>query len=263
MSSRSSNNVTLSLTLYIIPDYLPVYYQACKDASPIGSGVDLFGLAFTLLPVGAVSGLSVTKSGRYRPQLWFAWICLVVGAGLLSTLHFDSSRGASIGYQIILGFGIGTLMTSTFFPVLAPLPVTLNAPALAFFMFVRFFSQVWGVTIGGAVLQNELRKRLPGDFVSQFPGGTSIAYSIIPVIRTLDEPLKTNVRIAFAESLRVLWQVLIGVAGLAFIASLFMKGLPLHTSVDKDWGLKESEKKLEDGNSVELGENRSDTSMAK
>jgi hypothetical protein len=35
----------------------------------------------------------------------------------------------------------------------------------------------------------------------------------------------------------VIWQVFIGVAGIGLLASLFMKGLPLHTEVDRQWAL--------------------------
>lgn len=48
---------------------------------------------------------------------------------------------------------------------------------------------------------------------------------------------------AFAQSVAVIWQVFIGLAGVGLIASLFMKGLPLHTEVDKRWGLEEDARK--------------------
>lgn len=102
--------------------------------------------------------------------------------------------------------------------------------------------KVWGVTVGGTVLQNELPRRLPAEFIEQFPEGTSIAYSIIPVISSLDEPFRTRVRMAFADSLRVYWGVLLGVAVVGLFVSFLMKALPLHTSMDKDWGLEDTGK---------------------
>lgn len=95
------------------------------------------------------------------------------------------------------------------------------------------------MTIGTTVLQTQLAKRLPEAFVEQFPGGVAIAYSAIPVIPTLAEPLRTQVREAFADSVRVIWLVMIGVAALGLLSSLFMKGLPLHTQVDETWGMDE------------------------
>lgn len=94
------------------------------------------------MPVGLIFGISVAMSGRYRPQLWLAWVTLTVAGALMSTLKADTTIGHVIGYQIMSGFGLGILMTVCFFPVLAPLHVSLNASALAFFMFVRYLSQV-------------------------------------------------------------------------------------------------------------------------
>ena len=99
--------------------------------------------------------------------------------------------------------------------------------------------QVWGVTIGTAVLQTQLKKRLPADFVTQFPQGVAIAYSIIPTIPTLEEPAQSQVREAFAQSIAVIWQVMIGISGIGFLASLAMKGLPLHTHRDEQWTLQD------------------------
>ncbi|TFY81266.1 hypothetical protein EWM64_g2741 [Hericium alpestre] len=229
----------LPLSLMNVIYYLPVYFQACKDASPIASGVDVFGLAFSIAPFAMIGGLTIAKSGRYRPQIWFAWVLIMIGSGLLTTVNADTSRARVIGFEIVAGAGLGILMAATFFPVLAPLPVSTNALALALFTFFRNFAQVWGVTIGGTVLQNELKKRLPPAFLSVFPQGTAVAYSVIPVIPSLDEPLRSEVRAAFAGALRVLWQVLIGFGGLGLLVSLGMKGLPLHTSVDRNWGLNE------------------------
>ena len=86
-----------------------------------------------------------------------------------------------------------------------------------------------------------MKKRLPPTFAALFPQGTSIAYSIIPLIGGLKEPIKSQVQTAFAESLRVVWQMIIGVGGIGLLASLLMKGLPLHTEVDRKWGMKDDQ----------------------
>ena len=121
---------------------MPVYFQACKLASPIATGVDTFGVAFTLAPAGIISGVTVAISHQYRPQLWLSWALVMIGTGLLSTITADSSRTTVIGYEIIIGTGLGILSSTTYFPVLSPLPVLANAKALAFFTFCRNFSQV-------------------------------------------------------------------------------------------------------------------------
>ena len=132
------------------------------------------------------------------------------------------------------------------FPALAPLPVDRTAAALAFFAFVRAFAQTWGITIASTVLQNELKKKLPAAFVAQFPGGVEIAYAAIPVIGTLPEPLRTQVRVAFADSIDVIWQVMVGVAGLGLFSVLLMKEIPMHTDKDETYGLSAGQEKVQD-----------------
>ena len=88
---------------------------------------------------------------------------------------------------------------------------------------------------------------MPGEFSAQFPGGSEIAFSAIPFIAALEEPLKTQVREAFALSLGVLWKVMAGVAGMGLISTLLMKELPMNTETDDKWGMEHAgrEKKVE------------------
>jgi hypothetical protein len=98
------------------------------------------------------------------------------------------------------------------FPLLAPLPNNRAASALALFSFTRAFFQAWGITISSTILQvrcvlvlmwrwmptdagfqNMLEKKLPVDFVAQFPPGFEIAYAAIPAIKQLEEPLRKQV----------------------------------------------------------------------
>ncbi|KAL1937275.1 hypothetical protein VTO73DRAFT_13884 [Trametes versicolor] len=219
--------------------YLPVYYQACKDASPTASGIDLFGLCFSTGPMAIIAGVSVAKSRRYRPQLWTAWALVMVGVGLMSTVTEDTARAASIGFQIIIGVGVGILYSATYFPVLAPLPVTSNALALAFFIFLRSFAPIWGVTVGGALLQNQLRAHIPASVQAALPGLDNVAYAVIPLIPGMAQPEKDLTRRAFAHALQTLWRVSIGVAGVGLVASLPMRALPLHMQRDENWAVGE------------------------
>ena len=64
-----------------------------------------------------------------------------------------------------------------------------------------------------------------------------MAYAIIPEISQLEEPLLSEVRNAFAESLKIIWQVMIGVAGLGLLSVLLMREIPMHTEKDETYGL--------------------------
>ncbi|KAG8982726.1 hypothetical protein FRB90_006620 [Tulasnella sp. 427] len=227
--------------------YLPVYFQASLEQGPVKSGVTFFGNAFTIAPGAMICGATAVAFNVYRPQNYVGWILTTIGIGLLSLLKASSNKGMYIGFQVIEGFGLGFLYTAPQFPVLAPIPVTETAHALAFFTFVRSYAQTWGVTIGATILQNELKRKLPSDFVNSLSqsghGGVEISYAAIPAIRTLSEPLRTQVKEAFASGLRVVWLVMAAISVVGTLTVLGMKELRLHQVTDDDWGLKDKQKK--------------------
>lgn len=70
--------------------------------------------------VGAgLSGGIVSYWGRYLPFLVGGPMILAVGAGLLFTVRADTSSGALIGYQILLGLGTGFCLQNTLIAVQA------------------------------------------------------------------------------------------------------------------------------------------------
>ncbi|KAI0763280.1 iron permease [Trametes elegans] len=219
--------------------YLPVYFQACMAASPIHSSVNLFATALVMSPSAIVCGIIVKKTNKYRPANYVGWVLIMIGFGLLSLLKADSSTGAWTGYQIITAIGVGFIWASTVFPILAPVPVTRFASALAFYNFCRTFSQTWGVTISASILQNELKKRLPAAFLAEFHSGVEIAYAAIPVIHTLPEPLQTEVRVAFADSMSVVWKAMIGFSGAGFLTLFLLREIPMQKHTDETYGLQE------------------------
>ena len=151
-----------------------------------------------------------------------------------------------------------TQFASTFFPILAPLPVERTASALAFFAFLRAFAQTWGIAISSTILQNELKRRLPPDFVALFPDGVEIAYAAIPTIKTLQEPLRGEVGAAFAGSMSIIWKTMIGISGLGLLTVTLLREVPMKEITDERYGLHDAEKDttpdIESGNVTPLDE---------
>ncbi|KAG8918820.1 hypothetical protein FRC01_001637 [Tulasnella sp. 417] len=225
--------------------YVPVYFQTSLLQSPVRSGVSIFGNSFTIPPSAIARGVTVTLFKLYRPQNYLGWVLTAIGVGLLSTLKVSSPVGAWVGYQIIEGTGFGILYGAPQFPVPASVNITESAHALALFVFVfvRSYSQTWGVTLGGTILQNELKKKLPQAFLEMFPGeGVEITYAAIPRIGGLAEPLKREVSDAFAGSLRTVWIAMAAVSVVGFFTVLGMKQLEMHEVTDENWGLEEQKK---------------------
>ncbi|KAJ6544431.1 MFS multidrug transporter [Mycena capillaripes] len=207
--------------------YLPVFFQACFGASPIRSAVDYLPGSLVGPPFAFLAGTIVTVSKKYRPVNWAGWIIAVVALGLFSTIRENSAVGKWVGYQVLGAAGLGMLFSAPIFPILAPLPKTRAASALALFSFTR------------ALFQNMLQAKLPPAFAAQFPAGFEIAYAAIPAIKELDDPLREEVQRAFAESMAVIWQTMIGISVLGFLSSMLMEEVAMGTTVDENYALRD------------------------
>ncbi|KAJ6543870.1 major facilitator superfamily domain-containing protein [Mycena capillaripes] len=142
-------------------------------------------------------------------------------------VFFQASLGAS-PLRAAVDFLAGSLITAPA-AFVAGLIITVT----------KKYRPTWGITIASTILQNMLRKKLPQDFVSLFPPGFEIAYAAIPAIKQLEEPLRTQVQAAFAQSMAVIWQVNVGIAGLGFLLSFLVDEVSMDTTVDESYALKE------------------------
>ncbi|GJJ10843.1 hypothetical protein Clacol_005071 [Clathrus columnatus] len=233
----------LSATIALAGTYfIPVYYQACKGASPILSGVETLGFA-VIAPSAVVGGIIVKKAQKYRPCLWIGWSLMVIGSGLMTTVKATTPTGHVIGLTVITGFGLGWVYALVQFPIQAPLPVGINAQCMALLAFTRAFGSIWGVSIGNTVLQNILLHQLPQEFIGKMTTGIPIVYALIPTISSLPPILREQVRMAFADGLQLLWKILAGISALGFVSSLLMLELPMIGVVDEKWAMQDGTQK--------------------
>ena len=99
--------------------------------------------------------------------------------------------------------------------------------------------------MGSTILQNRLDKTLPPAFDALFPSGVQIAYAAIPAIGALEEPLRGEVREAFARSLRVVWLTMVGMSGAGLLSVVLMREVPMQRMTDETYGLDAGEKSVQ------------------
>jgi MFS transporter, DHA2 family, glioxin efflux transporter len=91
------------VTLY----FLPIYFQAVDNTSPIQSGVRFlpYIISFTIFMI--LTGGTLAKTGFATGLSIAGCVLIIVGTGLMITLNETTSTGKWIGYQIVAGAGIG------------------------------------------------------------------------------------------------------------------------------------------------------------
>ncbi|EED23822.1 efflux pump antibiotic resistance protein, putative [Talaromyces stipitatus ATCC 10500] len=241
-----------AVILQAISYFLPTYFQAVKGTSPLMSGVDFLPFALAIIPFGGITGWFMSKTGLYIPIHWMGFILTATGAGLLSTLNQASSRGAWIGYQILVSGGTGMIFTATLPSTLAPLSESDVAVATGTYSFIRSFGLVWGATVASVVFNSQIDAHLgliaatdsgnPQTIRDALAYGKAYSYASGGFITSLPDETQHQVVDVYVKALRVVWLVVTAVACLGFVCVIFEKPVELRKEHDTQYGLVEDTK---------------------
>ncbi|KAL4993119.1 MFS general substrate transporter [Aspergillus recurvatus] len=245
---------------YWITYFLPVYFQAVKEASPIRSGVNLLPSAVASIPFAILAGGGLSTLNRYRPFHFTGFALLVIAFGLFTLLDSSSSTGSWVGYQILGAAGVGTLLTTTLPALQAPLPEADVAVATATWAFLRSLGGIWGVAIPSAVFNSQVNQLLPSrlrhepSLQARLADGGAYELATKEFMTSLnDRPrVKTAVMGVYVDSLRIVWYVGLAFAILGFLVAFVLKEVPMRESLETEFGLQEEKKKdeLEEGSAL-------------
>lgn len=234
-------SILQGLILWCALYYLPLYYEAVKEYSPIISGVALFPETFTVAPSGIVVGILITVTGRYRWAIWLGWTLSTIGLGLMCLIKSTTNVTGWILLNLVGGLGLGVLFPSLGYAVQASATADNLAIAVAMFSFFRALGQAIGVAVGGVVFQNRMHANLltypalapMADAYSQDAAG------LVQVIQSMaDGPIKADLKEAYTDSLRIVWAVCGGISGVALLVSLLTESYDIDRALETSQGLR-------------------------
>ncbi|RYN19315.1 hypothetical protein AA0112_g11164 [Alternaria arborescens] len=73
------------------------------------AGVAIFPWTLTLAPCAMITGIVISKTGKYIWANWLGWCFSVAGMSLLVLLRADTSSAVWVSISLIGGIGMGTL----------------------------------------------------------------------------------------------------------------------------------------------------------
>ncbi|KAA8649510.1 hypothetical protein EYZ11_011963 [Aspergillus tanneri] len=207
--------------------YLPLYFQTVLGASPILSGVYLLPVAITLCVVSSLTGVYISKTGRYRPPIYFGLVFMILGLGLYINLQSYASWPRIIIFQIISGVGLGPVFQA---PIIAIFSLTKPADiasAAATVFFARDIATAMSIVFGGVIFQNriagqedQLRAALPEELATKFTsGGATTSAESITLLNTVQRDVVTSV---YNKSLQAEWIFYTALSGVALLLSLLI-----------------------------------------
>ncbi len=230
------------IVLWCILYYLPLYYEAVKGYSPAIAGVAALPETFTVAPTSVVAGIAISITGRFRWAVWSGWVLTVLGMGLLCDLSVDTSIPAWVFLNLVPGIGMGMLFPSFQYAVQAACDQRDVAFAAAMLNFVRSFGQSIGVAAGGAIFQNQFFVKLTAEPLVAHKAEqlAQDATSTVQIIKALaeDDPERIAIVKAYADSLRIVWAVMTGLAFVAFVLSLWTEPVDLNKDLVTEQGFR-------------------------
>ncbi|KAL3426138.1 major facilitator superfamily transporter [Phlyctema vagabunda] len=201
--------------------YLPIYFQAVRNATPIISGVDILPTILSTMIAGIVAGVLVGRIGYYLPFAITSAALNAIGSGLMTMFTPTTSVGVWIGYQIIQGAGRGLGFQM---PIIA---VQNNSPReqVSIVNALVVFSQNFGGVIFLALAQVIFSDRLRHELVAHAPQVN--AQSVIVAGATgfrdiVPAPSLPGVLLAYSEAYSHVMYLTTGAACGAFIFAFGM-----------------------------------------
>ncbi|PLB49198.1 putative MFS toxin efflux pump [Aspergillus steynii IBT 23096] len=206
-------------SFYGIMYYLPIWFQSVKGVSATKSGIMSFPMVIGMVLASVIVGFLVTRFGYYAPFMLLAPIITTVGAGLLSTFEVDSGHPVWIGYQAMLGIGVGTGIQQHMLVYQAVLPPVDVPTATAIGMFLQTLGGAVFVSVAQNVFNNQLRTNLH-TMAPHVDSDKVISAGATMLRKVVDKVDLDGVLRAYSDSITHTFYISVATAAMAFFAAL-------------------------------------------
>ncbi|CAG8603381.1 16264_t:CDS:10, partial [Acaulospora morrowiae] len=225
-------NIFHGMAFFSILYFIPLFYEVVDEDNAINSGLKLLpfviGVVFSIIFSGQL--ISRTSKIPYKGYCISSGILITVSIGLMSTLNESSNRGQQIGYLLIGGIGIGSIIQTTLLAGQEVVEYEDIASITSLLTFARMMGAVLGLSIIGSVFKNELSKNLDSarnEIVQLAPFLPPLTSSnLVNIIANFSSHLPQKVMVLiieqFTKSLNTSFKVATSFGIMIFLFSLFM-----------------------------------------
>ncbi|EPS31140.1 hypothetical protein PDE_06095 [Penicillium oxalicum 114-2] len=211
---------------FLLVYYLPIYFQSVRGSSAMTAGLQLLPFMLTTVLSSIMVGAMVTAVGYYTPFLIGSTAICAIGTGLITLYDVDMSTAKWIGYQIVVGAGIGAglqIPMTAVQTVLSPEDIPVGTASV---MFLQTLGGAIFIAVGQAVFQNGLQAGIRAYAPRVNPsailnaGATEMRHVLANLgqLDQLDGVIK-----AYMDGLRDAYRVSLALLLVAFVSSCFLE----------------------------------------
>ncbi|GLL12514.1 hypothetical protein GCM10017577_36550 [Pseudonocardia halophobica] len=211
--------------------FLGQYFQIARGYSPTASGLLTLPMIIGSTLSATVSGMLITKLGKWKVFLVVGAILMVVGFGLLATIDHATNIWLMGVHLAVLGLGMGMTMQNLVLAVQNTVRVTDLGAASSTVTFFRSLGGTIGVSVLGAILATRV-----ADLTTQGLSDAGVPVSGaasgevgIGSLNELPAFVADIVRGAYGDATARIFLVAGALAIVSLLAIVFIKEVPLRT----------------------------------
>ncbi|MFG3495936.1 MDR family MFS transporter [Streptomyces sp. NPDC047928] len=211
------------------------YFQLARGESPTMSGVMTIPMIAGLFVSSTVSGLVITRTGRWKGWLVTGGVLVTAGLGLLGTIRYDTEYWHVAVFMAVLGLGLGMMMQNLVLCTQNQVPPEDLGAASSVVTFFRSLGGAVGVSALGAVMGNRVTHYVQDGLAALGPQGAALGHGGtggggIPDLAALPAPIRTVMENAYGHGVGDIFLYSAPFALLAFLVTLFIKEVALKTT---------------------------------
>jgi EmrB/QacA subfamily drug resistance transporter len=232
-SLATAASVLIGVSMFGATVYLSEYFQNARGMTPTEAGLMSVAMVGGLLVSSIMTGRIITRTGSWKRYLVGGMVLVVTGLTLLGTIDATTPLVEVGAFMALLGLGLGATMQNL---VLAVQNNTAQADMGAASSVVAFFRSMGGsigVSALGALLSHQVTAKVTDGLAAMgVDGGHSTG--AIPDLDALPAPVRSLYEGAFGDATGHLFLTAAPFAFLAFVCILFIREVPLRTTLDRD-----------------------------
>src|SRR5215467_1558901 len=231
--------------------FLPRFYQSVRGVSATQSGYEIWPLLVGLIGASMVTGLVITRTGRYKTLMLGSIVILVIGGYLMTNLQPDTSNWLLWAWMLLLGVGIGPAMAGYTTVIQSVVPMKEMGVATSTLTLLRQIGGSVSLAIAGTLFNATFTRELPdrlasggvpkqiadpivnaaasGNLGAVGSATSALGGRVSPELQAIVPRIVSALHQAETSAIAQLFWLTIGAAGAAFICTLIMREVPLRS----------------------------------
>jgi EmrB/QacA subfamily drug resistance transporter len=223
--------LALGIAMFAAIGFVPTFLQMSSGTSAAASGLLLLPMMIGLIGTSIVSGIAITRTGRYRVYPIVGTVVAAAAVVAMTTLTAQTPIWLICGYLFVLGAGLGLIMQVVVLVAQNAVDPVLIGTATSTNNYFREVGAALGTAVFGTIFTSRLTENLTGVFTAAGASGADAAGATATLgpqtLEHLPPALRDGIVTAYADALAPVFWYLLPFFGIAFLLALVLKQIPL------------------------------------